>query len=208
MQPHQVRTQTFFIFAASFSHNFHVISIHVRGRVTVLLIKHYLLMWLLIIKKRERRASHTALGFQPATPSAARPSASCLFLLSLRLWWDILSPAQSCEGRLSLTRRFGLAVSAAKTVPFNIVLSSSMLRWHSHTHTHTDMRACSHRCTLQKMSSANCSSVRLVGIGLFSQWRWDRLWHFLYLLSYIWAFDIFINYSVTYYQLNYYLWYL
>lgn len=189
MQPHQVRAQTFFIFAASFSHNFHVISIHVRGRVMVLLIKHYLRMWLLI-KKRERRAS---LGFQPATPSVAGPSASCLSLLSLRLWWDVLSPAQSCEGRLSLTRRFGLAVSAAKTVPFNIVLSSSMLRWHSHTHTHTDMRARSHRCTLQKMSSVNCSSVRLVGIGLFSQRRWDRLWHFLYLLSYIWAFDIFIN---------------
>lgn len=32
---------------------------------------------------------------------------------------------------------FGPAVWAAKTVPFNIVLSSSMLRWHTHTHGRT-----------------------------------------------------------------------
>lgn len=70
MQPHQVRVQTFFIFPASFSHNFHVISIHVRGRVTVLLIKHYLSMWFLI-KKREKSIPHSS-GISTCNPVRCR----------------------------------------------------------------------------------------------------------------------------------------
>lgn len=109
--------------------------------------------------------SYLALGFQPATfcsqahefnlSSVAAPSASCFPVLSPRLWWDVLLVAQSSEGRLSLTRRLGPAVSAAKTVPFNIVLSSSMLCWHTHTHTgcHTyrQRNACTYRHTAKKV---------------------------------------------------------
>lgn len=171
MQPHQVRTQTFFIFAASFSHNFHVISIHVRGRVTVLLIKHYLLMWLLIIKKREKSVPHSS-GISTCNPvccqalselpfSAFPPSLMGHPLAGSELRGAFISDPQ--------VRPRCLSCQNSPIQHCAEFINAPLTQSHTHAHTHTDMRACLHRCTLQKMSSANCSSVRLVGIGLFSQ---------------------------------------
>lgn len=208
MQPHQVRAQTFFIFAASFSHNFHVISIHVRGRVTVLLIKHYLPMWLLIIKK-EREERPTQLwdfNLQPRPlPGPQRAAFFC---------FPSVSDGTSSR-RLRAARGVYLWPAGSASLSQLPKQSHSTLCWvhqcsaDTVTHTHAHTQICGHARTDAHCKKCPLQIVRLwASLALGSQRRWDRLWHFLYLLSYIWAFDIFINYSVTYYQLNYYLWYL
>lgn len=158
MQPHQVRTQTFFIFAASFSHNFHVISIHVRGRVTVLLIKHYLLMWLLIIKKEREERPTQLWDFNLQTRLLPGPQRAAFFC------FPSVSDGTSSR-RLRAARGVYLWPAGSASLSQLPKQSHSTLCWvhqcSADTVTHTRTQICGHARTDAHCKKCPLQIVRL-----------------------------------------------